>query len=162
MSSCLDQRRNHPILFIAISNPEVSQLETIVLSVWALPLAKLSAAVASRDQRRAKRPWCCGSGLVGSVSVSSSSEDTFILLLLVIFFARVEALCVQRMHKSPQASKRERERERETRTKQQNRKQNKQTTHQQTQPTQKGARFVPQVDCVSQWRRVKHGETEGQ
>ena len=28
----------------------------IVLSVWALPLAKLSAAVASLDQRRAKRP----------------------------------------------------------------------------------------------------------
>ena len=34
--------------------------------------------------------------------------------------------------------------------------------HQQTQPTQKGARFVPQVGCVSQWRRVKHGGTEGQ
>ena len=34
--------------------------------------------------------------------------------------------------------------------------------HQQTQPTQKGARFVPQVGCVSQWRRVKPGETKGQ
>ena len=47
-----------------------------MLSVWALPLAKLSAAVASRDQQRAKRPCPCGTKHVGSVSASSSSEDT--------------------------------------------------------------------------------------
>ena len=35
----------------SVHNPEVSQLAMIVLSVWALPLAKLSAAAASRDQR---------------------------------------------------------------------------------------------------------------
>ena len=53
--------------------PRGQQLAMIVLSVWALPLAKLSAAVASLDQRREKRP-CPWVG--GAASAASSSENT--------------------------------------------------------------------------------------
>ena len=50
----------------SVHNPEVSQLAMIVLSVWALPLAKLSAAAASRDQRGCGAGWLVG-GLNGWV-----------------------------------------------------------------------------------------------
>ena len=38
-----------PILYVAISSPEVSQPATTVLSVWALPFSKLPNAVASLE-----------------------------------------------------------------------------------------------------------------
>ena len=73
------------------------------------------------------------------VSRRSNTAQTLVPLqplqhgtLLCCFFARVEALCVQRMHKSPQSSKRERERE--TRTKQQHRNKKPKTTTKPTQP----------------------------
>ena len=68
------------------------------------------------------------------------------------FFARVEAMC-ERMHSHLNPVKDEMRPSNET---------NKNNTKKhQTQPAQRGARFVPRVGCVSQWRRVKPGERRG-